>query len=64
MDETYLIQAAKRGDVESFNVLVLAYQDVAYTVAYRIQPPTPPRKPLSRPIKNCTSFAATVSSPG
>jgi RNA polymerase sigma-70 factor (ECF subfamily) len=36
MDETYLIQAAKRGDVESFNVLVLAYQDVAYTVAYRI----------------------------
>jgi RNA polymerase sigma-70 factor (ECF subfamily) len=36
MDETHLIQAAKRGDVESFNTLVLAYQDVAYTVAYRI----------------------------
>ncbi len=36
MDETHLIQAAKRGDVESFNVLVLAYQDIAYTVAYRI----------------------------
>ena len=36
MDETYLIQAAKRGDVDSFNVLVLAYQDIAYTVAYRI----------------------------
>jgi RNA polymerase sigma-70 factor (ECF subfamily) len=36
MNETYLIQAAKRGDVDSFNALVLAYQDVAYTVAYRI----------------------------
>ncbi len=36
MDETHLIQAAKRGDVESFNVLVLAYQDIAYTAAYRI----------------------------
>jgi len=36
MDETDLIQAAKNGDVESFNQLVLAYQDTAYTVAYRI----------------------------
>ena len=36
MDESTLIQAAKRGDVESFNRLVLAYQDTAYTVAYRI----------------------------
>jgi RNA polymerase sigma-70 factor (ECF subfamily) len=36
MDETDLIQAAKRGDVESFNVLVLAHQDTAYSVAYRI----------------------------
>jgi RNA polymerase sigma-70 factor (ECF subfamily) len=36
MDENELIQAAKRGDVESFNRLVLAHQDTAYTVAYRI----------------------------
>jgi RNA polymerase sigma-70 factor (ECF subfamily) len=36
MDESDLIQAAKRGDVESFNQIVLTYQDVAYTVAYRI----------------------------
>jgi RNA polymerase sigma-70 factor (ECF subfamily) len=36
MDESFLIQAAKRGDVESFNQIVLSYQDVAYTVAYRI----------------------------
>jgi RNA polymerase sigma-70 factor (ECF subfamily) len=36
MDESTLITAAKTGDVESFNVLVLAYQDIAYSVAYRI----------------------------
>ena len=36
MDESDLVQAAKNGDVESFNRLVLAYQDTAYTVAYRI----------------------------
>ncbi len=36
MDESTLIQAAKRGDVDSFNRIVLAYQDTAYTVAYRI----------------------------
>ncbi len=36
MDENDLIQAAKRGDIESFNRLVLVYQDTAFTVAYRI----------------------------
>jgi RNA polymerase sigma-70 factor (ECF subfamily) len=36
MDEHYLIQSAKNGDIDSFNRLVLEYQDVAYTVAYRI----------------------------
>jgi RNA polymerase sigma-70 factor (ECF subfamily) len=36
MDERALIQAAKRGDVESFNGLILTYQDMAYSVAYRI----------------------------
>ncbi|NDJ75019.1 MAG: sigma-70 family RNA polymerase sigma factor [Chloroflexi bacterium] len=36
MDEHELIRAAKRGDVESFNALVLHYQDTAFTVAYRI----------------------------
>jgi RNA polymerase sigma-70 factor (ECF subfamily) len=36
MDENAQIQAAKRGDVESFNQLVITYQDIAYTVAYRI----------------------------
>lgn len=36
MDESRLVQAARRGDVESFNRLVLFYQDMAYTVAYRI----------------------------
>ncbi|RPJ02286.1 MAG: sigma-70 family RNA polymerase sigma factor [Chloroflexi bacterium] len=36
MDESTLIQAAIRGDVDSFNQIVLAYQDIAYTVAYRI----------------------------
>jgi len=36
MDETPFIQAAKRGDVESFNRLVLSYQDMVFNVAYRI----------------------------
>lgn len=36
MDENALIQAARQGDVEAFNVLILHYQDIAYTVAYRI----------------------------
>jgi RNA polymerase sigma-70 factor (ECF subfamily) len=36
MDDRDLILAAKRGDIESFNRLVLSYQDLAYTVAYRI----------------------------
>jgi RNA polymerase sigma-70 factor (ECF subfamily) len=36
MDETDLIQTAKRGDVEAFNRLVLLHQDAAYNAAYRI----------------------------
>ncbi len=36
MDEKALITAAKRGHVEAFNELVMAYQDLAYSVAYRI----------------------------
>jgi len=36
MDEKVLIDAAHRGDVGSFNQLVLSYQSMAYNVAYRI----------------------------
>ncbi|HJS29355.1 MAG TPA: sigma-70 family RNA polymerase sigma factor [Anaerolineales bacterium] len=36
MDEIELIEAAKGGDLDAFNRLVLAYQDQAYGVAYRI----------------------------
>lgn len=36
MAETQLIQAAKQGDVAAFNRLVLIYQDMAYSVAFRI----------------------------
>jgi RNA polymerase sigma-70 factor (ECF subfamily) len=36
MDEAYLIDAAQRGDLDSFNSLVLAYQDYVYNHAYRI----------------------------
>jgi RNA polymerase sigma-70 factor (ECF subfamily) len=36
MDEKALIQAARKGDVPSFNQLVLLYQNLAYNVAYRI----------------------------
>ncbi len=36
MDEAALIGYAKKGDLDAFNRLVLAYQDMAYAVAYRI----------------------------
>ena len=35
-DEQALIRRATRGDLDAFNVLVLQYQDSAYTLAYRI----------------------------
>lgn len=35
-DEQHLIERAREGDVESFNALVLAYQDRIYTITYRI----------------------------
>lgn len=36
MDETALISSAQRGDLDSFNTLVLAYQDVLFNTALRI----------------------------
>lgn len=36
MDEASLITAAQRGDVNSYNTLVLNYQNQAFSVAYRI----------------------------
>lgn len=36
MDETALIQAARQGDLDAFNRLVLAYQDLLYNQAYRM----------------------------
>ncbi|MCS7061401.1 MAG: sigma-70 family RNA polymerase sigma factor [Anaerolineae bacterium] len=36
MDESALVQAAQRGDIQAFNALVLSYQSQAYHVAYRI----------------------------
>ena len=36
MDESAWITAARRGDREAFNRLVVHYQDLAYNVAYRI----------------------------
>lgn len=36
MDEPALIRSAQRGDLESFNRLVLVYQDVVYSHAYRM----------------------------
>lgn len=36
MDETALIQDAMRGDLDAFNRLVLAYQDIVYSQAYRM----------------------------
>jgi RNA polymerase sigma-70 factor (ECF subfamily) len=36
MDEPALIQAAQHGDLDAFNRLVLAYQDLVYAQAYRL----------------------------
>ncbi len=36
MDEAYLIDAARRGDLNAFNRLVLAYQDLVFNQAYRM----------------------------
>ncbi|HLE16509.1 MAG TPA: sigma-70 family RNA polymerase sigma factor [Anaerolineales bacterium] len=36
MDEAGLIQSACKGDLDSFNRLVLAYQDIVYNQAYRV----------------------------
>ena len=36
MDETALIQSAQHGDLDAFNTLVLAYQDVLFSTALRI----------------------------
>jgi len=36
MDESYLIQSAQHGDLDAFNTLVLAHQDVVYNTALRI----------------------------
>jgi RNA polymerase sigma-70 factor (ECF subfamily) len=36
VDEIALIQAAREGDLDSFNHLVMAYQDLVYNQAYRM----------------------------
>lgn len=36
MDEAALIRDAQQGDLDAFNRLVLAYQDMAYNLAYRM----------------------------
>ncbi len=36
MDEAQAVQAAQKGDLSAFNRLVMAYQGMAYNVAYRI----------------------------
>ena len=36
MDEIALIRDAQRGDLDAFNRLVLAYQDLVYNQAYRV----------------------------
>jgi RNA polymerase sigma-70 factor (ECF subfamily) len=41
MDEAALIRQAQRGDLDSFNSLVLAYQGMAFNVAYRIMGEAP-----------------------
>lgn len=41
MDEDELIKSAQKGDLDSFNRLVLAYQDIVFTQAYRMMGESP-----------------------
>src|SRR5512147_1743457 len=36
MDEIGLVRSAQKGDLDAFNRLVLAYQDMAFNLAYRM----------------------------
>jgi RNA polymerase sigma-70 factor (ECF subfamily) len=36
MDEVALIQSARKGDLDAFNRLILAYQDLVFSQAYRV----------------------------
>ena len=36
MDETALVGAAQKGDLDAFNRLVLVYQEMAFNLAYRM----------------------------
>ena len=36
MDEAKMIAYAREGDLDAFNRLVVAYQDIAFNVAYRM----------------------------
>ncbi len=36
MDESKLVQAAMAGELDAFNRLILAYQDLAFNVAFRM----------------------------
>ena len=36
MDENALVESARKGDLDAFNRLVLAYQDLAFNVAARM----------------------------
>ena len=36
MDEAFLVQSARKGDLDAFNRLVLAYQDMAFNLAARM----------------------------
>lgn len=36
MDEVYLVKEAQKGSLDAYNTLVLAYQEMAYNLAYRM----------------------------
>lgn len=48
LNEEQLIQYAKQGDLDAFNRLVLAYQDIAYSVAYRLMGDTPSAEDITQ----------------
>ena len=60
MDEIALIESAQRGDLDAFNRLVLAYQELAFNLALRMlndeasrkMPPRPPSSLLTITSRN------------
>jgi len=52
LDEKSLIKEAQQGDIDSFNRLVLAYQNIVFSQAYRMMGEPEAAEGVSEPSDN------------